>query len=78
MIMGIYSIFDEVAGEYGPVFSCKTDGVAARQFTNLIKRESVNNVNDYCLKRLAQYDAESGEIINSDLVDVAITLGEED
>ena len=40
MIVKLYSVFDTVAEEFGPIYSCKNDEVAKRAFHDLIKDSS--------------------------------------
>lgn len=62
MLFKLYSIKDNVAEEYGPVFIAKNDGVAARNFNALVKQEHVR-VEDYTLYCLGEFDNDKGEII---------------
>lgn len=57
MIIKLYCCYDVVAGEAGPIFQAKNDGVALRQFQNLMNREGIIK-EDYELRYLADYDTE--------------------
>lgn len=56
----LYSIYDLVACEYGPLFQCKNDGVAKRNFIELVKNSSVFNVKDYELRCLGSFNVDTG------------------
>jgi hypothetical protein len=58
MIQCLYTVFDVLAEEGGPVFQAKNDGVALRNFHNIIQSQALNP-GDYQLFRLARYDTES-------------------
>ncbi|NLE01519.1 MAG: hypothetical protein GX640_16765 [Fibrobacter sp.] len=64
--MRLYSIKDQVAEKFGPVFTAVNDGVAVRQFTGLLKQ--VDYVGEYDLYCLAEFDDDSGSIstVNGD------------
>jgi len=62
-MMGIYSIKDIIALEYGPLFLAKNSGVAKRQYLNMMAEQRVNQISDYCLYELGWYDPETGLII---------------
>lgn len=48
MTMKLYTIRDNIAEEFGPVFVAKNDNVAKRQFINLIQENQIN-ITDYTL-----------------------------
>lgn len=56
--MKVYSIFDRVAKECGPLFTAKNDDVAVRNFNNLLVSERVCNHSDYMLYCLGEFDPE--------------------
>lgn len=56
--MRIYTIYDRVAEEAGPIFEAKHDAIAHRQFQQLIHQESVINQGDYALYCLGSFDHE--------------------
>lgn len=47
--MNIYSIYDKVAGECGPLFEASNDGVAIRKFRQVMESASIEEKNDYQL-----------------------------
>lgn len=57
--MNLYTIFDKVAKDAGPVFAAKNDGVARRNFDNLIKENKINKISEYQLYRVGFYDSEN-------------------
>ncbi len=59
MKVNIYTIYDKVSEECGPVFQSKNDVVAYRAFKHLISEESSVNPNDYDLYCLGLFDTES-------------------
>lgn len=50
----IYTVYDEVAGEYAPLFTAVNDAAAIRAFRNLLK--SVPDKSDFKLRCLGYYD----------------------
>lgn len=60
MVYKIYAIYDTVAEEGGPVFCAVNDGVAMRQFRQLV--QGTENRNDFELYYLADYDSKCVEI----------------
>lgn len=57
MIQRVYSIRDKVARECGPLFVAKNDGVALRQFRNLLKTDGVRP-DDFELLLLGMFDTD--------------------
>lgn len=47
--MNIYSIYDKVAGECGPLFEAANDGVAIRKFRQVMESASIEEKGDYQL-----------------------------
>lgn len=54
-----YSIYDDQAEEYGPLFPAKNDKVAVRHFRQLISGSK--NQDDYTLFCICEMDQESGQ-----------------
>lgn len=67
----IYTVFDKVADEYGPLFEAKNDKVALRQFKQLIATVVVENRDDYVLYSCGTFDHDSGTMVLSDLNSIA-------
>ena len=61
MVYNIYSIYDSVAEEYGPIFNAKSDAVAKRAVTGILNSGEIRS-NDYDLYCLGSYDTDTGEI----------------
>lgn len=55
----VYTIFDEAADEYGPVFTAKNDAVAQRQFNQLMK--TVEYPGEFYLYKVGEFDSENYE-----------------
>lgn len=60
MTIFYYSIYDDKADEYGPMFPAKNDKVAVRHFKQLIAGS--NNQDDYTLYCICGVDQESGQL----------------
>ena len=59
MKVNIYTIYDKVACEAGPIYQAKNDGVALRCFMSLIKDTPSVNPTDYDVYCLGVFDTES-------------------
>ena len=59
--IGLYSVKDAVAEEFGPVFMAVNDGVALRSFRKLI--HDVPEPQEYELYSVGAFKPESGRII---------------
>lgn len=57
--MKLYTVYDVVAKEAGPVWTAKNDDIACRQFKKLLTGEDVTNPEDFHLYRVADYDPET-------------------
>lgn len=69
MLIGIYSIYDEVAKLYAQPFFFQNDNLAIRAFKNECERPESNlkaNPSDYKLYKIGEYDDETGGIIKSE------------
>ena len=60
MTVNLYSIYDNVAEESGPIFQAKNDKVAYRQFCNLVTDPDKRS--EYRLYALGQFFTESVEV----------------
>jgi len=60
MNYGLYTIYDKVAQETGPLFEAKSDAVASRSARNLLSE--VQNVDDFKLLRVGYSDKTTGKI----------------
>ena len=52
----IYTIFDKIASEAGPLFCAKNDAVAIRNFNNLMKADPSVNISDFTLLKVGEFD----------------------
>lgn len=60
MKYGIYTIYDEAADEFGPVFTAKNDAVAKRQFQQVLK--GVEYPAEFGLFQVGEFDSECTEM----------------
>jgi hypothetical protein len=51
--MYLYSIFDKVAEEFGPLFEAKNDGVALRNYFQLVKNSAIDG-DEFVLYKLGE------------------------
>lgn len=61
MKYGLYTIYDKVAQETGPLFEAKSDAVASRSARNLLS--DVASPDDFKLLRVGYSDKNTGVII---------------
>ena len=57
--MNLYVVYDKIAGECGPVFEAKNDGVAWRQYRYLINENPTIVQDDFSLVKVGTIDMES-------------------
>ena len=78
----IYTIYDKVAEECGPLFQAKSDAVACRACRNSLS--NVHDVDDYKLLRVGYVDNSTGKItvevspVEVDMFDLKIELSNSD
>lgn len=65
----LYTIFDRVAEEAGPVFEAVNDGVAMRNFRNLLKDVPAYQHGDYRIYRLGSFDHSNMDIMKYPVID---------
>lgn len=58
MTYNLYTIYDKVSKECGPVFQAKNFGVAKRYLEDMIKNNPIK-LDEYALYQLATFDSES-------------------
>lgn len=58
----IYAVKDNVAGEYGPPFTAKNDGVAQRMFEQMLDK-AIKNTTEYDLYVIGSYDSDIAYIV---------------
>ena len=65
MITRLYSLWDSVAGESGPIFQAKNDDVALRNVIQMFLelRADIANLESYHLYHVGDFDTELGKIV---------------
>lgn len=66
-VFNIYSIKDNVAEQFGPLFEAVNDKVAARSFVQQMSKIDKRYVKDYTLYNLGSYNTKSGELMQDHL-----------
>lgn len=64
MKMQLYTIFDLVAEESGPIFEAKNDAVSLRKYNLNIQKDGINTA-EFKLYRVGEIDHDTNEIIPS-------------
>lgn len=59
MKVRMYTVYDKVAEEAGPLFTAKNDGVAARNFRNLLEQNQVQEKEEFKLLYMGEFDTSS-------------------
>lgn len=73
--MKLYTIFDKLAGEHGPVFEAKNDLVAARSFAHAIKGAPAIDYELYLVgERINLADEPDGQYLIKSLVPLKIPV----
>lgn len=62
MINGIYTIFDKVAMESGPLFEAKNDGVAQRQYSQFMETIQKQDKTEFKMLKLGSINHETNQI----------------
>lgn len=52
----VYTIYDKVAGMFGPLFEAVNDGVAIRQFRQIIRNVDPDSKGDFVLRVIGLFD----------------------
>lgn len=55
LCVGLYTVFDRVANEAGPIFAAKNDAVAVRAARNLMDQDSIVREEEYQLYKVGNY-----------------------
>lgn len=63
MTYNIYTIYDKVSEECGPVFQAKNFGVAKRYVEDMVKRDPIK-LDEYALYQIATFDTETCKLIS--------------
>lgn len=63
MIYNLYTIYDRIAQDSGPIFQAKNHGIALRQFENFLSQEIKEDKKflkrtDFVLEHVSTYDSE--------------------
>lgn len=61
MVFKLYSIYDKLAEEYGPIFQAKNKAIADRNYNNMLIEQSLNP-EEYSLDQMGTFDNEKGQI----------------
>lgn len=61
-IESLYSVYDTVAEEFGPVFMARNDMVAKRAVINMMEKSEVS-VNEYQLYKVGVFNTNTGIIM---------------
>ena len=72
MIRRIYSVFDKVAQEFGPLQVMKNDGTAWRWFNHVKEQEGVGNHDDFALFYLGEYESEVDYLADEYAIDPCV------
>lgn len=73
--MKLYTIFDKLAGEHGPVFEAKNDLVAARSFAHALKGAPVIDYELYLVgERINLADEPEGQYLIQSLIPLKIPV----
>lgn len=73
----IYTIYDEVAQEAGPPFLAKNDGVANRQYQELLLKNRLDRT-EFTLHMIGEYDNQTMIIKPYDKIVILSVLTEEE
>ena len=63
MTYNIYTIYDKVSKECGPVFQAKNFGVAKRYIEDMVKKDPIK-LDEYSLYQIASFDTESCKLVS--------------
>jgi len=73
--MKLYTIYDKLAGEHGPVFEAKNDLVAARSFAHALKGAPAIDYDLYLVgERINTADEPEGQYLIKALVPLKISV----
>ena len=67
MTYNIYTIYDKVSEECGPVFQAKNFGVAKRYVEDLVKNNPIK-LDEYTLYQLASFDSETLKLVSQSIL----------
>lgn len=61
-LMGLYTVYDRVACQCGPLFEALNEAVAVRQYRNLLQSVSPLDRDAYVLYRVGSFDRDKMEL----------------
>ena len=67
MTYNIYTIYDKVSKECGPVFQAKNFGVAKRYVEDMLKNNPIK-LDEYTLYQIGSYDTETGKLFSQSIL----------
>lgn len=76
MKYNVYTVWDTVAEECGPLFTAKNDRVAQRQFKNMVIKERIVDIDEYHLLCVGNFDS-NGQMLVAEkarLIDIYINM----
>lgn len=76
MITRLYSVYDSVAEEYGPIFQAKNDDVALRNVIQMFTEMNVSiaSLESYHLYHVGDFDSELGTLVERSVNPIAIDI----
>lgn len=67
MVKELYTVYDKIAEESGPVFEANNEGIAVRQTNHLLSQKGINP-QEYQLLFLGYIDKKSGTITPTEVI----------
>lgn len=67
MTYNIYTIYDKVSKECGPVFQAKNFGVAKRYLEDMVKNNPIK-FDEYTLYQIGSHDTETGKLFSQSII----------
>ncbi len=67
MTYNLYTIYDKVSKECGPVFQAKNFGVAKRYVEDMVKNNPIK-LDEYTLYQLASFDSETLKLVSQSIL----------
>lgn len=65
-VVNLYTVRDELAEEFGPVFQAKNDNVAFRNVSTFLMKINENDRGFFRLYRIARFNFEKGEFVDTE------------
>lgn len=62
MTVKMYTVFDRISQEAGPIQLCKNDAVASRMFVGMMQKDTINS-SDYLLHCVGTFDTETMDVV---------------